>query len=172
MLVETKEVTPKQKGQAQAQPLAPPTAEQTHAPIIRRMELSGLNSLTTPWLVKRLQERHPTASPSAIVGWLRGRLYSNEAWLMQTDHAAALAEVIIVPLEIRPIVREVFVLAEIGYVDEAAFFYPAMAQWAQYQNASKVEFGLFSDVEAAGIRMQFEARLVFEKPALCLNLVV
>jgi hypothetical protein len=60
---------------------------------VRRFELADL-SKHGPWLLKRFQAIFPDMSESAIAGYLRGILYSNEHLFLYQDNAVALAQLV------------------------------------------------------------------------------
>jgi hypothetical protein len=115
--------------------------------VMRRVDLAEFDFIA-PWLVHRLTERHPNATPQQIISWLKSCIANNEHFFVRTDHACALAQVRRVPLERQPVATEVFCFAEADeWVHEAAYLYPKIASWAAHQDASTFEFDVFSDVK-------------------------
>jgi hypothetical protein len=109
------------------------------------------------FLVDRIGRRHPSVGRPAILGWLRGQLYSNECWFAHSDHAIAMAETVYRPFGLAPVAREVFVLGRDGHAEEAAGLYPHMARWAKLKGAETCEFEAFTDVPTNEIRLRFMA---------------
>ncbi len=113
---------------------------------IRRVESPDLVELRG-WLVTRLQEKYGEASASAITGFLRSCIGSNEWWFCRTHLAVGLAQLVRLPLEPQPIAQEFFVFCQEEGDSDAASLYPAMASWAAHQNASRLIVSVLSDVK-------------------------
>lgn len=118
---------------------------------IRRMTPPDLEAMGV-WLVRRIRERYVDATPQAVLGWLRGCLFSNETWFVRSQHCSALAQVTRIPLESQPIATELFLLAQEGYADEAASLYVPMAKWAANHDCSRLEVDRFTDIPRPEIK--------------------
>lgn len=128
-------------------PLPPPAPQW-------RVSIADIADLST-WLLDRIYDKHPHATPQMILSWLRACMDANGMWFVRSANACALAELVRVPLEPQPIVMEHFVLARTHMdVYEAADLYPAMASWGAHQNASTLHWERHSDVP----RGQFQKR--------------
>ena len=128
-------------------PLPPPAPQW-------RVSIADIADLST-WLLDRLYNKHPHATPQMILSWLRSCMDANGMWFVRSANACALAELVRVPLEPQPIVMEHFVLSRSCLnAYEAADLYPAMASWGAHQNAATLHWERHSDVP----RGQFQKR--------------
>ncbi len=134
-------------------PSVRPQLDLTSIETIRRVALSDLEQMW-PWLLARLQEKFPRATPSSVKGWLRSCMDSREYWFVRTDHAVALARLARLPLEPDPVAIEEFVLAREGQEEAAATLYVGMARWAELADASRLEVARCTDVATADIGLK------------------
>jgi hypothetical protein len=99
------------------------------------------------WILKRLQQVHPTDSERMLIGWLRNLNFDNSSLFLTSAHAVALFQVTSVfTLSHKPIVIERFVFAMEGHVAEAAEFYTHAGKWAKSQSIEQMIVEELSDV--------------------------
>ena len=127
----------------------PPIAASAPA---RRFEIPDIDR-HGGWLLERLQKVYKDKTPQQIVAFLRGAVYSNEMLFLYKEHGVALAAIWRPhPLEPKPIIQEVFVLAEPGYEADAADFYDNFAQWAKRQDIDTILVEELTDVPHEAIK--------------------
>jgi hypothetical protein len=120
---------------------------------VRRFEIADL-SKHGPWLLKRFQAIFPDMSESAIAGYLRGILYSNEHLFLYQDNAVALAQ-LVYTAGIKPtkVVQERFVWVadrnDKDQVESAADFYLHFQMWGRRQGSDRMFVLENSDVPKA-----------------------
>lgn len=120
--------------------------------VARRVDLADLNVIGE-WLIRRIQERHPAATPQQILGWLRGCIPSTAHFFVRSDHAVALAELRREPLNPYPDGWEIFVFAESeDWRPEAAELYRRMGSWAANADATNLHTDIWTDVSRAMIQ--------------------
>jgi hypothetical protein len=104
----------------------------------RRFGLPDLNDMAN-WLVPRLARSWPHLQNQTIFGWFRGMIDSSEFFFVRTDHAVSLSQQVHERLSAFPVVREHFTLAKSPeHVEEAAFLYTEIKQWAFRLGAAEV----------------------------------
>ena len=123
---------------------------QTPAPVrtepIRRFSEADL-SVHGQWILKRLQQAHPTDSERKLIGWLRNLNFDNASLFLAMDAGVALFQVTSVfTLAHKPIVIERFVFAMEGHIAECAEFYVAAAKWAKSQSIEQIIVEQMSDI--------------------------
>ena len=117
-------------------------------PVIRRFQMPDLKDHGS-WITERLIALWPHHNEHTLFGFLRGVLSSNEFLFLYQDHAVALATVAHPhPLQPKPFVQEIFVLAEEGYQAEAASMYTEFARWAKLRGIDTIVVQEMSDVPA------------------------
>ncbi len=113
---------------------------------IRRFSEADL-SMHGQWILKRLQQAHPTDSERSLIGWLRNLNFDNASLFLATDNGVALFQVTSVfTLAHKPIIIERFVFAMEGHAGEAAEFYTEAAKWAKSQSIKDIIVEEMSDV--------------------------
>ena len=111
----------------------------------RRFGLPDLNDCAG-WLVPRLSRAWPHLQNQTIFGWFRGIIDSSEYLFIRTDHAVCLAQQWRDRLSPMPIVKEHFTLPKSPeYIDEAAFLYTEIKQWAFRIGAYEVHLQQYYD---------------------------
>jgi len=110
--------------------------------------------------MQRLQTRYPHKSEVTIANWMRQLANRNDCLCIRTDHAIALAEVVVIDLmDEHPVVYERFVYCEnrqsINHIDEAVIFYEEFKRWAKSMSIEKVIVNQFSDVPRERIKEVF-----------------
>lgn len=130
--------------------LEKPVAEKPPAVAITKFALPDLDRHAA-WLLPRLRQAWPHLNERALIGWLRGLIYSNEFLFVTQPHAVALAQMIgSHTLSPKPIVQERFVWVEDrenkAWVNDAAAFYPRIKEWAKALGAEQVIVEEMSDV--------------------------
>jgi hypothetical protein len=123
---------------------------ETPAPIrterIRRFSEADL-SMHGQWILRRLQQVHPTNSERSLVGWLRNLNFDNASLFLATDNGVALFQVTSwFTLAAKPVVIERFVFAMEGYTAEAAEFYTEAVKWTKIQSIETLIVKELSDV--------------------------
>lgn len=113
---------------------------------IRRFSEADL-SMHGSWILKRLQQAHPTSSERMLIGWLRNLNFDNASLFLATDSGAALFQMTSVfTLAHKPMIIERFVFAMEGHTAEAAEFYVQAADWAKTQSIEEIIVEQMSDV--------------------------
>jgi hypothetical protein len=113
---------------------------------MRRFEVPDLDR-HGGWITDRLLKAYPHRTARDLVGWLRGIIYSNEFLFLYQEHGAALATVTRAhPLEMKPVVQEMFVFAKEGHDREAVAFYDEFLRWGKNQGVDVVMVEAMSDV--------------------------
>lgn len=106
--------------------------------VARRFGLPDLNDCAG-WLVPRLSKSWPQLQQITIFGWFRGIIDSPEYLFVRTDNAVSLSQRINERLSPNPIVKEHFTFPKNqSHLDEAAFLYTEIKQWAFRLGASEV----------------------------------
>ena len=135
-----------------ASPKAPPPPPIVASAPARRFEIPDIDR-HGGWVLERLQKVYKDKTPQQIVAFLRGAVYSNEMLFLYKEHGVALAAIWRPhPLEPKPIIQEVFVLAEPGFEAEAADFYDNIAEWARRQDIDTILVEELSDVPHEAIK--------------------
>lgn len=141
---------------------APVEPKADRAPV-RRFQLPDINS-EAEWLMPRLLAVYKHLNSTALYGWLRGNIYSNEYLFLFQQNSVALAQVMSAhTLQPRPVVQEHFVWARDprnkDHVEEAAEFYTEMLRWAERQNADVMIVGELTDVPIETIKTKVNGRI-------------
>lgn len=107
-----------------------------------------------PWLLPRVMENYPDHTEGEIMTWLRGCCMSDIFLFVYTDHAVLLAQVQREALCRHPTVKEIFAFCDgkDGDVDEAAYLYSVMYQWAKGIGADEIQLENCTDVPRELIR--------------------
>lgn len=138
-----------------AEPSVPVASTPVSEPLnLRRFALADLSELGA-WLLWRLRDRYPHIEERSFAGWLRTLIDSNEHLFVRSRHAVALAQIIHRPLEVYPVIDELFVLAKgrdsDGVIEKAALYeaaemYDEFKRWATMLGASEIVIERFTDV--------------------------
>lgn len=115
-------------------------------PAPRRFESADLNT-HGGWILERLKKALPDLHEQGIASWLSGVMYSGEHLFLYQEHSVGMAQVFrVAGLEGKPVVRERFVFAQEGYVDEASYFYLEFKRWAKNLGADVMVVEEMTDV--------------------------
>lgn len=143
----------------------PETAEvlELKVPQIRRFYTADLTEQGS-WIMARLLKLFPNQNERSIIGWLNSVLDNNEFLCLYQPGCVCFAERMAPDrLSAKFVVREIFVWCEdpqdAQQQQNAAEFYPRMAEWAKFQNIEKMIICERSDVPVSLIRDKFENRL-------------
>jgi hypothetical protein len=98
------------------------------------------------WLLAELQSRFRQLTERNIMGWLRGLIHNPEFLFLRNDKAVLLAQQTHEFLEPRPVVLEIFCLAQDGGNQHAAALYVEMKRWAQSLGALRLVVEEFTNV--------------------------
>lgn len=136
------------------QPVSPP---------IRRFVLGDLTD-HGPWLMERLLKIYPNQTQRSMIGWLNGVIDQNEFLCLTMPNGVCFAERLAPDrLSGKLVVREIFVWVRDPenalQAQNAAEFYPRMADWAKHQNIDKLIVCERSDVPIAAVREKFGGKL-------------
>jgi len=120
------------------------------SPTIRRLSPADLTDKSA-WILTRLSLLYPRKSEQVLANWMRMLTNRNDCLCIRTDHAVALAEVVVLNLmDEHPVVYERFVWCEdrqnIHHIDEAATLYEEMKRWAKSMSVPKIIVNQSSDV--------------------------
>lgn len=137
----------------------PATAEKLveapEVPAIRRFQMPDLQK-HGGWIAERLLKLYPHRTENDLVGFLRGVMTSSEFLFLYQEHAVALAVAMHPhPLAAKPVIHEIFVLAEKGHEAEAAAMYDEFARWARPRGIDTIVVEEMSDVPHELIREKF-----------------
>ena len=129
------------------------------APTIRRLGPADLTDKSA-WILQRLQLLYPRKSEQVLANWMRMLANRNDCLCVRSEHAVALAEVVVLNLmDDHPVVYERFVWCEnrqsINHIDEAAVLYEEMKRWAKSMSIEKVIVNQSSDVPKERIKEVF-----------------
>ena len=120
------------------------------APAIRRFSVADLTD-KSGWILTRLTLLYPNKSEQVLANWLRMLANRNDSLFIRTDHAIAMAEVVVLNLmDDHPVIYERFVWCEnrqnIHHIDEAAQLYEEIKRWAKSMSIEKIIVNRSSDV--------------------------
>jgi hypothetical protein len=120
------------------------------APAMRRFSLADLTD-KSGWILTRLTLLYPNKSEQVLANWLRMLASRNDCFFARTDHAVAMAEVVVLNLmDDHPVIYERFVWCEnrqnIHHIDEAAQLYEEIKRWAKSMSIEKIIVNRSSDV--------------------------
>jgi len=129
------------------------------APTVRRLSPADLSDRAA-WIMARLRTRYPHKSEVTIANWLRQLSNRNDCLCVRTEHAIALAEMVVLDLmDEHPVIYERFVYCEnrqnINHIDEAVSLYEELKNWAKTASIEKVIVNQFSDVPKERIKEVF-----------------
>jgi len=124
---------------------------ETQVPVVSRFNMPDLLKRAN-WLVERLGTRFPHLNERSLIGFLRGCLESNDFNFVQTRNAVGLAQITRRPLDVQPIVEEVFVLTYGDAIGEGAAIYDEFRRWASVIGATEVIVDRFTDVPRETIK--------------------
>ena len=126
------------------------------SPTIRRFSPSDLSDKAA-WIMERLRGLYPSKSEVTLANWLRATSNRNDCLFIRTDHAIAMAEVVVLNLmDDHPVIYERFVWCEnrqnINHIDEAEVLYGEFVRWAKTMSIEKVIVNQSSDVPEEHIK--------------------
>lgn len=126
------------------------------APTVRRFSPADLSD-KAGWIMERLLVRYPRKSDVTLANWLRVLANRNDCLFIRTDHAVALAEVVVLDLmDDHPVIFERFVWCEnrqnIHHIDEAVQLYEEFHRWACTMSIEKIIVNKSSDVPKERIK--------------------
>lgn len=129
------------------------------APTIRRFNAVDLNS-QAGWVMQKLRLLYPQKSEVTLANWLRMTTNRNDCLFVRTDHAVAMAEVVVLNMmDDHPVIFERFVFCEnrqsIGHIDEAVVLYEEIKRWAKPMGIERVIVNQCSDVPRERIKEVF-----------------
>ena len=117
---------------------------------LRRFSTSDLTDKVS-WVLQRLQALYPNKSEAVLANWLRMMANRNDCLFIRTDHAVAMAEVVVLNLmDEHPVIFERFVWCENRqnpyHIDEAVTFYEEFKRWARSMSIERIIVNRSSDV--------------------------
>jgi hypothetical protein len=129
------------------------------ATTIRRFSPADLTD-KAGWVLIKLGLLYPRKSEQTLANWLRMLANRNDCLFIRTDHAVALAEVVVLNLmDDHPVIYERFVWCEnrqdINHIDEAAKLYEEFKRWAKSMSVEKIIVNQSSDVPKERIKEVF-----------------
>lgn len=128
-------------------------------PLIRRFTHADLSE-HGGWIAKRMLKMLPALNEQQVRGWVASLVSSNDYLFLYQKHAVALAQVLYGETPGgAPVIRERFVFAEEGHVDEAAEFYAEFKRWAKGLNADVILVEEMTDVSHDKIKEVLGGRL-------------
>src|SRR5215469_6080610 len=135
------------------------------APSIRRFAASDLSD-KSGWVLQRLRGLYPSKSEMTLSNWLRMLVNRNDCLFVRTDHAIALAEVVVLNLmDDHPVIYERFVWCENRqsnhHIEEAMQLYGEFRRWAKSMDIAKVIVNQSSDVPRERIGECFWSKRLF-----------
>jgi hypothetical protein len=116
--------------------------------------------------MQRLQLLYANKSEVTLANWLRMLVSRNDCLFIRTDHAIALAEVVVLNLmDEHPVVYERFVWCENRqnnhHIEEAMLLYGELRRWAKSMSIVKVVVNQSSDVPRERIGECFWSKRLF-----------
>jgi hypothetical protein len=135
------------------------------APTIRRFSPADLSD-KAGWIMEKLRRRYPHKSEITIANWLRALVTRNDCLFIRTDHAIALAEVVVLDLmDDHPVIYERFVFCENRqsnqHIEEALIIYGELRRWAKSMSVERIVVNQSSDVPRERIGEVFWSKRLF-----------
>ena len=134
-------------------------------PTVRRLSPADLTDKSA-WIMQRLQALYPNKSEVTLANWFRMLVARNDCLFIRTDHAIALAEVVVLNLmDDHPVIYERFVWCENRqnnyHIEEAMSLYGEFRRWAKSMSITKVVVNQSSDVPRERIGECFWSKRLF-----------
>lgn len=144
-----------------------PVAEKPRLPSPTNMILTTIRRFTHAdlsahggWIAKRMLKMLPNLNEQQVRGWVASLVSSNDHLFLFQEHSVALAQACYGETPGGgAVIRERFVFAEEGHINEAAEFYVEFARWAKSLNAEVMLVEEMTDVPHDKIKEVLGGRL-------------